>query len=96
MRLCHLSAADQAFFLFDHLEGEAREEIRYWSRNKREDPDQIIQVLRELYGCTKSYVALQESFFSRRQQDGDTLVEFSFALMSLMEKVKKSVTSWHS
>ncbi|XP_067264237.1 uncharacterized protein [Chanodichthys erythropterus] len=88
MRLRHLSTADQAFFLFDHLEGEAREEIRYRSRNEREDPDQIIQVLRELYGCTKSYVALQESFFSRRQQDGETLVEFSLALMSLLEKVK--------
>lgn len=29
MRACHLSAPDRAFFfLFDHLEGEAREEIR--------------------------------------------------------------------
>lgn len=88
MRLCHLSTADQAFFLFDHLHGEVREEISYGSRNEKEDPDQIIQVLRELYGCTKSYIALQELFFSRRQQDGETLVEFSLALMSLLEKVK--------
>ncbi len=29
----HLSVADQAFFLFDHLEGEAREQIRYLFRN---------------------------------------------------------------
>ncbi len=70
------------------MEGEAREEIRYRSRNEREDPDQIIQVLRELYGCTKSYIALQESFFSRRQQDEETLVEFSLSLMNLLEKVK--------
>ncbi|XP_050959763.1 uncharacterized protein LOC127161158, partial [Labeo rohita] len=88
MRLRRLSTVDQAFFLVDHLEGEAREEIRYRSVNEREDPKQIIRVLRELYGCTKSYVALQESFFSRRQQEGETLVEFSLALMSLLEKVK--------
>lgn len=71
MRLRHLSTAEQAFFLFDHLEGEMREEI-YRSRNAKEDPDKIIQVLCELYGCTKSYVALEESVFSRRQQDGET------------------------
>nr|XP_021327606.1 uncharacterized protein LOC110438779 [Danio rerio] len=88
MRLRHLSSADRAFFLFDHLEGEAREEIRYRPQSEREDPKRVIQVLRDLYGCTKSYVALQESFFSRRQQEGETLVEFSLALMSLLEKVK--------
>lgn len=88
MRLRHLSNIDQAFFLVDHLEGEAREEIRYRSRDEREDPKKIIQALRDLYGCTKSYVALQESFFSRRQQDGESLLEFSLVLMSLMEKVK--------
>lgn len=60
MRLRHLSTIDQAFFLVDHLEGEAREEIRY---RPRDDPNKIIQALRELYGCTRSYVALQESFF---------------------------------
>lgn len=28
MRACRLSASDQAYFLFDHLEGKAREEIK--------------------------------------------------------------------
>ncbi len=88
MRLRHLSNTDQAFFLVDHLEGEAREEICYRSRDEREDPKKIIQALCDLYGCTKSYVALQESFFSRRQQDGESLLEFSLALMNLLEKVK--------
>lgn len=88
MRLRHLSTTDQAFFLADHLEGEAREEIRYRPRDEREDPNKIIQALRELYGCTSSYVALQESFFSRKQQDGETLLEFSLALLNLLEKVK--------
>lgn len=65
MRACHLSTFDQAFFLFDHLEGEAREEIKYLSSADRSDPAKIIVVLRELYGCADSYLALQEAFFSR-------------------------------
>ena len=89
MRARYLSTKDQAFFLFDHLEGEAREEIRYRRAVEREDPNKIIDILRELYGCSQSYVALQEAFFCRKQQDGETLQEFSLALMSLMEKVKQ-------
>lgn len=91
MRARHLSPAEQAFFLFDHLEGEARDEIKFRSSTERGDPAQIISTLQELYGCTESYVALQEAFFSRRQQEGETLVEFSLALLGLMERVKQQV-----
>ncbi len=63
MRARHLSVADQAFFLFDHLEGEAREEIRYRPVQERDDPNKIVVALKELYGCFQSYIALQEAFF---------------------------------
>lgn len=89
MRARHLSRCDQAFFLFDHLEGEARDEIKYRPGAERGDPDRILAILQELYGCSDSYVALQEAFFSRRQEEGETLQEFSLALMGLMEKVKQ-------
>ena len=89
MRARCLSAIDQAFFLFDHLEGDARDEIKYRPAAEREDPNKIIGILRDLYGCSQSYVALQEAFFCRKQQDGETLQEFSLALMSLMERVKQ-------
>lgn len=93
MRSRRLSPSDQAFFLFDHLEGEAREEIKFRSQAERGDPTKIIEVLREIYGCSDSYVALQEAFFSRRQQEGETLQEFSLALMGLMASVKQSAPS---
>lgn len=93
MRARHLSVSDQAFFLFDHLEGEAREEIKHRPSTERGDPTKIIAALQELYGCYESYVALQEAFFSRRQQEGETLQEFSLALMSLMASVKQSAPS---
>lgn len=76
------------FFLFDHLEGEARDEIKYRSRAERGDPGTVISILKDLYECSESYVALQEAFFSHRQQEGETLQEFSLVLMSLMDKVK--------
>lgn len=90
MRARHLTTVDQAFFLFDHLVGEARDEIKFRSSAERKDPDKIIAILREIYGCSKSYVALQEAFFSRKQQEEETLQEFSLALMMLMSKVKQA------
>lgn len=89
MRARHLVTADKAFFLFDHLDGEAREEIKFRSAEERSDPAKIIAILEELYGCAESYVALQEAFFSRRQHEGETLLEYSLALKSLMERVKQ-------
>lgn len=89
IRTRHLSVADQAFFLFDHLGGNAREEVRHRPVIERGDPERIFSILQELYGCSQSYVALQEAFFSRRQQEGETLLEFSLALMSLLEKVRQ-------
>lgn len=90
MRARHLSVRDQAYFILDHLEGEAREELRYRPRTEREDPVRILGILDDLYGCVLSYVTLQQSFFSRKQQEGETLLEFSLALMASMERVKQS------
>ncbi|KAK0137755.1 hypothetical protein N1851_026032 [Merluccius polli] len=89
IRVRHLSTVDQAFFIFDHLEGEAKEEIKYRTSAERSDPAKLLAILKELYGCAKSYVTLQQAFFSRKQQEGETLLEFSLALMALMEQVKQ-------
>lgn len=67
MLVHHLSLADQANFLFDHLEGESREEISHHSQKEKENPEVIIKIVQELYGCSQLYVALQEAFFSRKQ-----------------------------
>lgn len=76
--------------MFDHLEGETKEEIKHCSSADRGDPVRVIAILQELYSCSQSYVALQEALFSRKQQEGETLQEFSLALMSLMERLKQS------
>lgn len=88
MRMRTMTVAERAFFLFDHLEGEARDEIRYRPSMDKDDPTKIISALRELYGCTVSYVALQEVFYSRRQLEGETLQEFSLVLLGLFDKLK--------
>lgn len=90
IRSRHMSAFEKALFLFDHLEGEARNEIKYRPTATRENPDLIIKVLKEVYGCPKSYVYWQQRFFDRKQKEQESLFEFSHALMALMDKVKQA------
>lgn len=89
MHAQYLSPLDQAYFIYDHLEGEAKEEISYQPQADHEDPECILAVLQDLYGCSKSYVALK-NFFSRKQLEGESLQEYSHALFGLTEKVTKS------
>lgn len=64
MRARHLTVPGQAFFLFDHLGGDACEEIKYHPFVQWGDPDRVIARLMDVYGCSKCYVTLQEAFVS--------------------------------
>lgn len=90
LRARYLKPVDQAYFIYDHLEGEAKDEVKYRPKAEREDPEKILTILQDMYGCSKSYVSLQQSFFSRKQQEGETLQEFSHALCCYMDKIKRS------
>lgn len=76
--------------MYDHLEGEARNEVKYRPVTVRENPIEMTSVLKEVYGCSKSYVYWQQRFFDREQKETESLFEFSHALMDLMAKVKRS------
>ncbi len=83
----HMSPVDKALFVYDHLDGEARNEIRYRPSTVREDPNEIFKALREVYGRSQSFVTLQQKFFDRKQREGESLQEFSHALMALMDQI---------
>ena len=93
MRVRRLSLLEQAFYIFDHLEGEAKDEIKYRPSTERADPAKVLNILKELYGCNQSYLTLQQAFFSRQQQEGETLQEFSLALLALMDRVQQRAPS---
>lgn len=45
MQVCHPSAADQALLIFDCLEGEAKEKIKFRPVAERGDPAQVLAIL---------------------------------------------------
>lgn len=51
----HMSELDKAMFVYSNLEGEARTEIKFRSREVKENSTEIFAVLPELY-CSSFYV----------------------------------------
>uniref|UniRef100_H3A9F5 Gypsy retrotransposon integrase-like protein 1 n=1 Tax=Latimeria chalumnae TaxID=7897 RepID=H3A9F5_LATCH len=76
-RAKHMSQTEQVDFIYEHLEGNACEEIRYHPKEDRSDPDRILKILQEVYGDSHS--------FAKLQKQGEILQEFSHALMGLLD-----------
>lgn len=83
------SGADKAAYIYEQLSGEAKQEIRYRSLAERKDPDRILEILKDIYGRPQSLTKLQRQFFDRRQKEGESVREFSHALMAIMEEIKQ-------
>lgn len=84
------SEKERAQLVYDHLEGAACTEVKFLPAEQRECMDSIFKVLKEVYGCKHSHVALQRNFFNRRQLEGESLIDFSHSLMDLMGMIVKS------
>lgn len=80
---------EQAAFLYDHLEGGAKQEIRYSTPEVRRSPTLILEVLKEAYGHPYSLTASQKRFFDRKQKAGEGLREFSHSLLSLAGDINR-------
>lgn len=81
---------EKALWVYNHLEGAARIEVKYLPREEKDCVNAIFRVLREIYGCSHSHISLQRRFFNRKQQEGESLLDYSHALMTLMDQIVKS------
>ena len=83
--------AEQALFLFDHLDGEAKAEMKFHSVADRNTPDKVFNILLENYACSQVYVRTQQQFYLRTQKEGESVREYSHALKSIMDiAIRKS------
>ncbi|XP_063962087.1 uncharacterized protein LOC135155782 [Lytechinus pictus] len=88
-----LSGEAKAQSLVDHLAGVAKEEVLCRDEDVRKDSDQIINVLQSLFAASESVPSLSQSFYNRRQQEGESLADYSRALMRLYDRMEKAASS---
>lgn len=59
----YMTPTEQALFLYDNLEGGAMSEIRFHPASDKNDPERILVILLETFGCPQSYIEAQQQFF---------------------------------
>ncbi|XP_033117093.1 uncharacterized protein LOC117117025 [Anneissia japonica] len=87
-----LSDARRAQALLDHLGGSAKEELLCYGLDVRGDHRRIIEVLKERFGPQETNASLSETLHNRVQQDGESLAEFSLALMRIYGKMEAATS----
>lgn len=90
----HMTKKEQCSFIMDHLKGAVKSEIRYRVPKEENDPEKILTLIHEVFGHPDTVTHLQEQFYKRAQREGETLHEFSLALMKLLDRVIKKDPSW--
>ncbi|XP_063970615.1 uncharacterized protein LOC135157744 [Lytechinus pictus] len=89
----NMEMSSKARLLLDHLSGPAREEIMCLSESKRQDFDEIVSRLKLCFGYQETTQTLSSQFHNRIQRDGESLCDFSRALIRTYNKMEKAATT---
>jgi hypothetical protein len=78
-------------FILEHLEGDAKAEVKFRVTSSKASPEEVVQVLRAVFENKDSITQLQQKFFSRNQENGESVREYSYVLMDLLGEINNKV-----
>ena len=84
---------ERVMFVMDHLEKEAKTEVRFRIELDKATLDEVLQVFRDLYGFKDSAVQLQQQFYSRNQVTGETVQDYALDLMTKLNAIVEAQLS---
>ncbi|KAK3742845.1 hypothetical protein QZH41_004523 [Actinostola sp. cb2023] len=85
-----LTGADAVDFLYNSLEGAAKDEVRLRPATEWSTSDDVYQILRDTFGEKLTKTQLLQRFFGRHHKDRESIQDFSYALMTTMEQLHKA------
>ena len=88
-----VSTADRLSFLIAHLEGPAREEVRYAPSDEKDCIDKIFTLLVSAFGENRSNAQLKRELYDRVHGSRESVREFSRALLEISEGLTDKVES---
>ncbi|ESO96080.1 hypothetical protein LOTGIDRAFT_160067 [Lottia gigantea] len=83
----NLTGEDEARFIYSHLEGDAKEEVKL--RKAKGNASLIYDAIRSTFSETHSTSHLLKLFYERTQKKDESIREFSYALRQLMERIQR-------
>lgn len=75
-------------FITSHLEGPAREEIRYRSADEKKKPKDILAIFKEVFGERETTFELLSDFYPCKQEE-ETIQEYCHKLMCKLDRICK-------
>ena len=90
VRQCGVPAGERAVVLVDYLGGCAKEEVLCHPCEVRRDFGALVSLLRRVFGPREIVTSLYAEFYSRVQSVGETLAEFSRALIRLHQRIESA------
>ena len=88
VRQCCVSERERAVVLVDYLGGCAKEEVLCHPDEVRRDFGALVSLLRRMFGPLETVTSLYAEFYSRTQSEGETLAEYSRALIRLHQRIE--------
>ena len=88
VRQCGVPEAERAMALIDNLGGCARDEVLCHPDEVRRDFGALVSLLRRVFGPRETVTSLYAEFYSRVKSVGETLAEFSRALIRLHQRIE--------
>ena len=79
---------EQLSFVLQNLEGPAKREAKLHVQ-KDSNVDDIFRLLIATFSGTKSYTEVQKKFYESRQNQEESIRDFSYALNKLMQKIEQ-------
>ena len=76
-------------FVVCHLEGAAKDEVRYRPEKERKTAGMVFAIIKEVFTEAASASEVLGQFHCRKQKEGESVMSFSLALMGLMDRAKK-------
>ena len=88
VRQCGVPEGERAVVLVDYLGGCAKEEVLCHPVEVRRDVGALVSLLRRVFGPWETVTSLQAEFYARMQSVGETLAEYSRALIRLHQRIE--------
>ena len=74
--------------LIDYIGGDAKDEVLCRPDEVRRDFGALVSLLRRMFGPLQTVTSLYAEFYSRMQSEGETLAEYSRALIRLHQRIE--------
>jgi hypothetical protein len=83
------SEREKVNYIIDHLHNDVKTEIRLEIDPMKSTSRELLKLLKDIYGIKKTWFELEVEYYARNQHDGETLMQYSHELMTILFLLQK-------